>query len=227
MLNNTVQMNIKFFSVSLECTISWWWRVTYSFLPLQRQYHSQIDNLIEETVKEMITLLVAKVQNHTKCLCTYIFRSFTALHFMEKYFTLSYTDLVDSAFASFFFRHSCWIKMLILQNANFSGTLKTEFFRLMIQCSAAINWWVLQREIYWRIFSLGKGASNHSSAPRAWKSHKHTDLTLSTLHKLKQQIFTINTSTFKYLLPLVLPNFYQMFVTDCFSSLLFPSLWSY
>lgn len=27
----------------------------------QRQYHSQIDNLIEETVKEMITLLVAKV----------------------------------------------------------------------------------------------------------------------------------------------------------------------
>lgn len=28
---------------------------------LQRQYHSQIDNLIEETVKEMTTLLVAKV----------------------------------------------------------------------------------------------------------------------------------------------------------------------
>lgn len=32
-----------------------------SFVSRQRQYHSQIDNLIEETVKEMTTLLVAKV----------------------------------------------------------------------------------------------------------------------------------------------------------------------
>lgn len=32
-----------------------------SSVPWQRQYHSQIDNLIEETVKEMTTLLVAKV----------------------------------------------------------------------------------------------------------------------------------------------------------------------
>lgn len=32
-----------------------------SFASRQRQYHSQIDNLIEETVKEMTTLLVAKV----------------------------------------------------------------------------------------------------------------------------------------------------------------------
>uniref|UniRef100_A0A3Q4HWZ1 Ca2+-dependent activator protein for secretion a n=1 Tax=Neolamprologus brichardi TaxID=32507 RepID=A0A3Q4HWZ1_NEOBR len=31
----------------------------------ERQYHSQINNLIEETVKEMITLLVAKVQKYT------------------------------------------------------------------------------------------------------------------------------------------------------------------
>lgn len=37
------------------------WHVSVS-LPLQRQYHSQINDLIEETVKEMITLLVAKVQ---------------------------------------------------------------------------------------------------------------------------------------------------------------------
>ncbi|KAF3689409.1 Calcium-dependent secretion activator 1 Calcium-dependent activator protein for secretion 1 [Channa argus] len=32
----------------------------------ERQYHSQIDNLIEETVKEMITLLVAKVKAASK-----------------------------------------------------------------------------------------------------------------------------------------------------------------
>lgn len=32
-----------------------------AFVSRQRQYHSQIDNLIEETVKEMTTLLVAKV----------------------------------------------------------------------------------------------------------------------------------------------------------------------
>lgn len=45
----------------------WVRRVThFLFLPLQRQYHSQIDNLIEETVKEMITLLVAKVQKMAK-----------------------------------------------------------------------------------------------------------------------------------------------------------------
>lgn len=38
------------------------------FLSLQRQYHSQIDNLIEETVKEMITLLVAKVEKECSLL---------------------------------------------------------------------------------------------------------------------------------------------------------------
>lgn len=42
----------------------------------QRQYHSQIDNLIEETVKEMITLLVAKVpfkEYKIPKLCFYIY----------------------------------------------------------------------------------------------------------------------------------------------------------
>jgi len=34
---------------------------THHVFLFQRQYHSQIDDLIEETVKEMITLLVAKV----------------------------------------------------------------------------------------------------------------------------------------------------------------------
>lgn len=47
---------------TLHCSIQPQIENTSSFL--QRQYHSQIDNLIEETVKEMITLLVAKVPFH-------------------------------------------------------------------------------------------------------------------------------------------------------------------
>lgn len=33
----------------------------YVFLSFQKQYHSKIDELIEESVKEMLNILVAKV----------------------------------------------------------------------------------------------------------------------------------------------------------------------
>lgn len=97
-------MNIKFYSVSFECSITYICDI-FSFLPLQRQYHSQIDNLIEETVKEMITLLVAKVQNHTKIFMYTYLDTFFSTTFDGKYFTLTYTDLVDSG-RFFFWRNA-------------------------------------------------------------------------------------------------------------------------
>lgn len=71
---NTLSVLCEIWSVSLSwllshhdglaCVFRYKWKRNMFSLPLQRQYHSQIDNLIEETVKEMITLLVAKVQKN-------------------------------------------------------------------------------------------------------------------------------------------------------------------
>lgn len=38
-----------------------------STLSLQKQYHTQIDELIEESVKDMIQLMVAKVWLYSNC----------------------------------------------------------------------------------------------------------------------------------------------------------------
>lgn len=47
-----------------------WWNL---FCHLQKQFHSKIDELIEESVKDMIQLLVAKVRLHFSCEATVTF----------------------------------------------------------------------------------------------------------------------------------------------------------
>uniref|UniRef100_A0A669F5V2 Ca2+-dependent activator protein for secretion a n=1 Tax=Oreochromis niloticus TaxID=8128 RepID=A0A669F5V2_ORENI len=78
----------------------------------ERQYHSQIDNLIEETVKEMITLLVAKfvviLESVLTKLSRYdegtLFSSFLSFTVSSTYIHTSRMDVADSYVT--FVRHS-------------------------------------------------------------------------------------------------------------------------